>query len=74
MERLLYCWARQWLIAIDAWKILKIFWKKVKEDSKCLLDESAFAYKPMAEIVKAIGPTVEIISVMKPVFNYKAAE
>lgn len=42
--------------------------------NKSTIDESAFAYKPMAEIVNAIGPTVEIISVMKPVFNYKAAE
>ncbi len=37
------------------------------------LDESPMAYKPMADILKQIGPTVEIIDTIKPVYNFKAA-
>lgn len=35
------------------------------------IDEAPMAYKPMEEIVKIIEPTVEIIDVLKPIFNYK---
>ncbi len=38
------------------------------------LDEAPMAYKPMEEIVSAIGDTVDIIDVIKPVYNFKAAE
>lgn len=37
------------------------------------LDESPMAYKPMAEIIKNIKDTVEIIQVIKPVYNFKAS-
>ncbi|MCR5736839.1 MAG: RtcB family protein [Eubacterium sp.] len=37
------------------------------------LDESPFAYKGMKDIVENIEPTVEIIKVIKPVYNFKAA-
>ena len=36
------------------------------------IDESPMAYKPMQEIIDAIGDTVEIIDIIKPVYNYKA--
>lgn len=38
------------------------------------LDESPMAYKAMDEIVENIAETVEIIKIIKPVYNYKAAE
>jgi RNA-splicing ligase RtcB len=38
------------------------------------LDEAPAAYKPMAEIVKLIEPTVDIKFFMKPKMNIKAAE
>ncbi len=38
------------------------------------LDESPMAYKDMEEIVSAIGPTAEIISRIRPVYNFKAGE
>lgn len=38
------------------------------------LDESPMAYKPLEEIVRHIGPTVEITATIKPVYNFKAAE
>lgn len=38
------------------------------------LDEAPDAYKPMAEIVKLIEPTVDIKFFMKPKMNIKAAE
>jgi len=38
------------------------------------LDEAAFAYKPMAEILANITETVEVIEKIKPIYNFKAAE
>jgi len=42
--------------------------------SKKTLDEAPMAYKNMDEIVGHIGPTAEIIKVLKPVYNFKASE
>ena len=39
---------------------------------KSTIDESPFVYKPMEEIVGNIGDTVEIIDVIKPLYNFKA--
>ncbi|WP_353095317.1 RtcB family protein [Tissierella praeacuta] len=36
------------------------------------LDESPFAYKPMEEIVNNIAETVEIVNIIKPIYNFKA--
>lgn len=38
------------------------------------LDESPMAYKSMGEIVSQIGPTVEIVQRIRPVYNFKAAD
>ena len=38
------------------------------------LDESPMAYKSMDEIVNNIEPTAEIIKIIKPIYNFKAAE
>ena len=38
------------------------------------LDEAPMAYKSLNDIIDVIGDTVEIIDVMKPVYNFKAAE
>ncbi len=38
------------------------------------LDESPFAYKPAAEIMGLIAPAVDIIDIIKPVYNFKAGE
>lgn len=38
------------------------------------LDESPMAYKNMDEIIDNIEPTAEIVSCIKPVYNFKAAE
>ncbi|MBD8521731.1 RtcB family protein [Lysinibacillus fusiformis] len=38
------------------------------------LDEAPMAYKPMEEITSVIGETVDIIKVVKPVYNFKASE
>ena len=36
------------------------------------LDESPMAYKPMDEIISCIGDIVDILKVIKPVYNFKA--
>lgn len=38
------------------------------------LDESPMAYKPMESIVENIGDTVDILKVIKPIYNFKAGE
>ena len=42
--------------------------------NKATLDESPFAYKPMDEIVANIEPTAEIVSRIKPIYNFKAGD
>ena len=42
--------------------------------SRSTLDECPMAYKDMSAIVDNIEPTVEIISVIKPIYNFKAGE
>lgn len=36
------------------------------------IDESPMAYKPMESIIENIGDTVDILKVIKPVYNFKA--
>lgn len=38
------------------------------------IDESPMAYKPIEEIMKNIKDTVEIVDIIKPVYNFKAGE
>ncbi len=38
------------------------------------LDEAPMAYKSLTDIVGVIGDTVEIINIMKPIYNFKASE
>lgn len=38
------------------------------------IDEAPMVYKPIEEIVTSIADTVEIVSIIKPVYNYKAIE
>ncbi len=42
--------------------------------NKSTVDESPFAYKPMEEIIENITDTAEIVKIIKPVYNFKAAE
>ena len=37
------------------------------------LDESPMAYKPMEDIINNIGDTVEIIKIIKPLYNFKSS-
>ena len=41
---------------------------------KDTIDEAPMAYKDMSEIVTNIEPTAEIVNIIKPIFNFKAAE
>jgi tRNA-splicing ligase RtcB len=42
--------------------------------NRSTLDECALAYKPMDEIINNIQDTVEIVDIIKPVYNFKASE
>lgn len=48
-----------------------VYTTSVNEDT---LDECPMAYKPMDSIVLNIGDTVDILKVIKPVYNFKAGE
>lgn len=38
------------------------------------MNESQMVYKPMQEIIDNIKDTVEIIDIIKPIYNFKAGE
>lgn len=38
------------------------------------IDEAPMAYKPIDDIIKCIQPEVDICTIIKPVYNFKAAE
>nr|DAX97442.1 MAG TPA: tRNA-splicing ligase RtcB [Caudoviricetes sp.] len=42
--------------------------------SEATIDEAPMAYKPIEEIVRNIEPTVSIEKIIRPVYNFKAAE
>ena len=42
--------------------------------SRSTLDEAPMAYKSMDEILSQIGPTVEVLQQIRPVYNFKAGE
>ena len=48
-----------------------IYTTSVKEETK---DEAPFAYKPIEEILNNIKETVEVIEIIKPIYNFKASE
>ena len=48
-----------------------IFTTSVSEDT---VDEAPMVYKPMDEIVENIKDTVDILEIIKPVYNFKASE
>lgn len=41
---------------------------------KNTIDEAPMVYKDMSEIIANIEPTAEIVNIIKPIFNFKAAE
>lgn len=42
--------------------------------NRSTIDESPMAYKPIEEIVANIQDTVEIVKIIKPIYNFKASE
>jgi RNA-splicing ligase RtcB len=48
-----------------------IFTTSVNEST---LDESPMAYKPAAEIIELVKDTIDIVEVVKPIYNFKASE
>ena len=48
-----------------------IYTSSVNENT---IDEAPMVYKPMQEIIDCIGDTIEIIKIIKPIYNFKANE
>lgn len=43
-------------------------------DNESTIDEAPMAYKPMDEILSQIGDAIEVNQIIKPVYNFKAAD
>ncbi|MBQ2076077.1 MAG: RtcB family protein, partial [Bacteroidales bacterium] len=37
------------------------------------IDESPMAYKPMDEILELVKDTVDVVDIIKPIYNFKAS-
>ena len=48
-----------------------IYSTSVNEDT---LDEAPMAYKSLADIIDVIEDSVDIIDIMKPIYNFKASD
>ena len=48
-----------------------IYTTSVNEDT---LDEAPMAYKSLSDIIDVIGESVEVMEVLKPIYNFKASE
>lgn len=61
------------LVSLDEYKksMEGIFTTSVDEGT---VDEAPMVYKPIEEIIRCIEPTVEILDVIKPIYNFKASE
>lgn len=42
--------------------------------SEATLDEAPMAYKSLEDIIDVIRETVDVIDIMKPVYNFKASD
>lgn len=61
------------LVSLDEYKksMEGIFTTSVDEGT---IDEAPIVYKSIEEIIRCIEPTVEILDVIKPIYNFKASE
>ena len=60
-------------LSLDAFKesMDGIFTTSVSAET---IDEAPMVYKPMDEIIENIKDTVDILEIIKPVYNFKASE
>ena len=42
--------------------------------SRATLDECPMAYKGMQDILDNIGPTAEVVKIIRPIYNFKAGD
>ena len=60
-------------LSMDEYKeaMKDIFTTSVNEST---LDEAPMAYKSLEDIIDVISESVDVIEVLKPIYNFKAAE
>ena len=56
----------------DYKKSMKDIW--TTSVNEATIDESPMAYKPMDSIIENIVDTVDIVDIIKPVYNFKASD
>ncbi len=42
--------------------------------SRATLDECPMAYKEMEDILDDIGPTADVVKIIRPIYNFKAGD
>lgn len=42
--------------------------------SESTIDEAPMSYKPMQEILDNIGDTVDVVDIIKPIYNFKVGD
>ncbi len=62
---------RQFTVAAFKKEMEGVFSTSVDKDT---LDECPMAYKPMEDILRQITPTAEVRKIIRPIYNFKAAE
>ena len=52
----------------------RVFYSFESSVNEATLDEAPMAYKSLSDIIDAIRESVDVIDVMKPVYNFKASD
>ena len=53
---------------------VRIFYYRSETSKTLTLDEAPMAYKSLEDIVDVVAESVDIVEVMKPIFNFKATD
>ena len=71
------------IFAVSSVSMAKLYYQEFKKQmaevyttsvSKATLDECPMAYKGMQDILDNIGPTADVVKVIRPIYNFKAGD
>ena len=71
------------IFAVSSVPMAKLYYQEFKKQmaevyttsvSKATLDECPMAYKGMQDILDNIGPTADVVKVIRPIYNFKAGD
>ena len=71
------------IFAVSSVPMAKLYYQEFKKQmaevyttsvSKATLDECPMAYKGMQDILDNIGPTADVVKIIRPIYNFKAGD